>query len=123
MKTLKIVLALAAVVGFVALTIGVSFAHYTGAPPGTTTGQIHDTVGEDWWIKMREHMEARWYGIEDETWYDEMHDQEWFNEMLEYMEERGYYHHRYNNYDENHYYDNYYGYGSYGRRGFGCWGR
>jgi hypothetical protein len=73
-------------------------------------------------------MEARWTGIEDEIWfnnmtqyleehYDEVQNQEWFNQMLEYMEEQGYYHYDGRNYD-----DTYYGPRSSGRRGFGCWG-
>jgi len=68
---------------------------------------------------MREHREARWNGIEDETWFMEMTDymeehwtevqnQPWYNEMIEYMEDNGYH--------------SYAGPGSFGRGGFGCWG-
>ena len=73
-------------------------------------------------------MQARWGGIEDEAWFNEMvqymeehytevQSQEWFNQMLEYMEDRGYYHFDAGNYDAN-----YFGPGNSGRRGFGCWG-
>ena len=78
MKTLKIVLALTAVIGLVAVTIGLSFAHYTGIPVDTTTNTVHDTFDENWWTNIREYMEAKWNGIEDEAW---------FNEMTQYMEE------------------------------------
>lgn len=128
MKTLKILLALTAVIGLVAVTIGVSFAHYTGTPFDSTTGSIRDTFDEDWWTRMREYMEARWNGIEDETWFSDMRqymeehwneiqNQEWFNQMLEYMEEQGHYHYGYRHYEEN-----YPGLRSSGQRGFGCWG-
>jgi hypothetical protein len=128
MKTLKILLALSAIIGLVAVTMGVTFAHYTGVPSDVTTGTIQERFEEDWWLRMREHMEARWEGIEDESWYNDMiqymedhwteiHNQEWFNEMLEYMEEHGHYNYRYRNYEED-----YPGFGSYGGRGFGCRG-
>ena len=128
MEKLKIALALVAVIGLVAVTVGLSFAHYIGTPFNTTTGSLQDTFDKDWWTEMREHMEARWFGIEDEEWfddmtqymeehYDEFRNQEWFDQMLEYMEDRGYYHYGYGNYN-----DNYYGPRSSGRRGFGCWG-
>jgi len=94
MKTLKTLLALSATIGLIAFIIGVGFAHYAGIPPGVTAGTIQEQFEEDWWLRMREHMEARWEGIEDETWYNEMlqcteenwneiQSQEWFNEMLE----------------------------------------
>ena len=128
MKKLQILLALAAVIGLVALTIGVSFAHYTGTPFDTTTGSIQDTFDEDWGTRMREYMKARWNGIEDETWFNDMtqymeehwneiQNQEWFNQMREYMEEQGHYHYGYRHYDEN-----YPGPRSSGRGGFGCRG-
>jgi hypothetical protein len=128
MEKLKIALALIAVIGLVVVTVGLSFAHYIGTPFSTTTGSLQDTYDEDWWTEMREHMEARWSGIEDEEWfddmtqymeehYDEVRSQNWFDQMLEYMEDRGYYHYGYT--DNN---DNYYGPRSSGRRGFGCWG-
>ena len=139
MKTLKIVLALAAVIGLVTVTVGLSFAHYTGTipfNPTTNTGtpfdptprSVQDTFDQDWWTRMREYMEARWTGIEDETWFNEMTQymeehynevlsQEWFDQMLEYMEDRGYY-----NYGPSNYANNNYGPNNYGRRGHGCWG-
>jgi hypothetical protein len=128
MKTLKIVLALTAVIGLVAVTIGLSFAHYTGIPVDTTTNTVHDTFDENWWTNIREYMEAKWNGIEDEAWFNEMtqymeehynevQNQEWFNQMLEYMEDQGYYRHGGSNFD-----DNYFGSRNSGRRGFGCWG-
>jgi len=130
MEKIKIGLALAAVIGLITLTVGLSFAHYTGiAPFDTTTTNVQDTFDEEWWTNMRESMEARWGGIEDEAWFNEMvqymeehynevQSQEWFNQMLEYMEDRGYYHFDAGNYDAN-----YFGPGNSGRRGFGCWGR
>ena len=77
---------------------------------------------------MREHMEARWEGIEEDTWYNEMiqymeehwneiQNQEWFSEMLEYMEEHGLYRHSYRQYEEYHP-----SFRSRNQRGFGCWG-
>ncbi len=128
MKTLKIAVALTAVIGLVAVTIGLSFAHYTGIPFDSTTSSVQDTFDENWWTNMREYMEARWTGIEDEAWFNEMtqymeehynevQNQEWFNQMLEYMEDRGYYRYGGSNFD-----DNYFGSRSSGRRGFGCWG-
>lgn len=128
MKTLNILLAFTAVIGLIAITIGVTFAHYTGTPFDVTTGTTQEPFEDDWWLRMREHMEARWEGIEDEAWYNEMikymgehwneiQNQEWFNEMLEYMEENGNFNHRYRNY-----YENYPSYGSSIGRGFGCRG-
>jgi hypothetical protein len=128
MKTLKIVLALTAVIGLVAVTVGLSFAHYTRTPFDTTIESTQNTFDENWWTNMREYMEARWTGIEDEAWFNEMtqymeehynevQNQEWFNQMLEYMEDRGYYRYGGNNFN-----DNYFGSRSSGRRGFGCWG-
>ena len=128
MKTLKILFALSAIIGLVAFIIGVGFAHYAGIPSGVTVGTIQEQFKEDWWLRMREHMEARWEGIEDETWYNEMlqymeenwneiQSQEWFNEVLEYMEEHRHYNYRYRNYEET-----YPSYGSFGGRGFGCRG-
>jgi len=122
MKTLKIVLALAAVIGIVTLTVGLTLAHYNNAPYDYT----NSAENEGWWAQMREYMNARWTGIEHEEWFDDMDEymeehwnevqnQEWFNHMLEYMEEQGYDHYRYRNYE-----DNYYGLKGYSGRG--CWG-
>ena len=128
MKNTKIAIALVAVVGLVAVTVGLAFAHYFGAPYAPITGSSQENFDEDWWTEMREHMEARWSGIEDEEWFDDMiqymeehwnevQNQPWFDEMIEYMEDRGYYHYGYGG-D----YGNYFGPGGFGRRGFGCWG-
>jgi hypothetical protein len=144
MKTLKIVLALAAVIGLVTVTVGLSFAHYTGTIPfnpttntdtpfDTTPMSVYNTFDQDWWTRMRDYMKARWTGIEDEIWfiemtqymeehYNEVRCQAWFDQMLEYMEDRGYYHYGYRGYADNYYSPNYYGPRSSGRRGFGCWG-
>jgi hypothetical protein len=100
MKTLKIVLALAAVIGLVTITVGLSFAHYNGTTFDYMHDYVQDGVDEDWWVEMREHMEARWSGIEDEAWFDDMlehmeeheaeiQNQEWYNEMIDYMEDQG----------------------------------
>ena len=127
MKTIKIALALIAVIGLSAIITGLAFGHYTRTNPfAPATINAEETFDEDWWTQMREHMEARWSGIEDEEWYhdmteymeehwNEVQNQEWLNQMLEFMEEKGYNHYRYRNYE-----DNYYGPRYYGRRG--CWG-
>jgi hypothetical protein len=133
MEKLKIAFALVAVIGLVAVTVGLSFAHYIGTPYDTTTGSLPETFDEDWWTEMRAYMEARWTGIEDEEWFDdltqymeehynEVRGQAWFDQMFEYMEDRGFYHHGFRGYDDNYYGSNYYGPRSSGRRGFGCWG-
>lgn len=120
MKTTKAALALIAVIGLSAIIAGLAYAHYTTAFPPTTDN------AEDWWNEMREHMEARWTGIEDEEWFDDMvqymeehwneiKNQEWFNQMLQYMEENGYHPYGYRNFEGT------YGPRGYGR-GFGCWG-
>jgi hypothetical protein len=125
MKTTRIALALIAVIGLSAIIAGLAFAQYTRTF-ATATGNIQETFDEDWWTEMREHMQARWYGIEDEEWFNDMNqymqehwnevqNQEWFNQMLEYMQEHGYHSYGYNNYQD------YHGPRSYGR-GFGCWG-
>lgn len=126
MKTLKIALAFAAVIGLAAFSIGLTLAHYTNTPYDYNYTSVPE-ADEDWWTEMREYMEARWSGIEDEEWFDDMaqymeahwnevQNQEWFNQMLEYIGEHGYQHYGYNSYD-----GNYYGPRSYGRS-FGCWG-
>jgi len=127
MKTLKIVLALTAIIAISAVTIGLTFAHYTGNPFTTRTNSVQDTFTEDWWTRMEDYMQTRWNGIEDQTWfndmtqymeehYTEVQNQEWFNDMLEYMEDRGY------NFGNRNYDDTYFGPRSSSRRGFGCWG-
>ncbi len=127
MKTLKIVIALTAIIAISAVTIGLSFAHYTNTPFTPRTTSVQDTFNEDWWTRMQNYMQTRWNGIEDQTWfndmtqymeehYSEVQNQEWFNQMLEYMKDRGYY------YGNNNIDDTYYGPRSSGRRGFGCWG-
>ena len=111
-----------------AITIGVTFGHYTATPYGSGSGPLEESFEEDWWPRMREHIKARWEGIEDETRYDEMiqhmkeqwneiQSQDWFNEMLEYMEEHGCYHHGYRQYEEYHP-----GFISRNQRGYGCRG-
>jgi len=127
MKTLKIVIALAAVIGLATLTVGISLAHYTNTFYDSNRSYATEADTETWWTQMREYMEARWNGIEDEEWYDsmiqymeehwnEVRNQEWFTPMLEYMEEHGYRPYGYGSYV-----DNYYGPRNYGR-GFGCGG-
>lgn len=119
MKTLKIILALSVVIGLIAVTVGLSFATFTGAPFDYMHGYVQNGINEDWWDEMLEHMEARWTGIEDEAWFDDMtqymeehynevQNQPWYDEMIEYMEENGYH--------------SYAGPRSSGRGGFGCWG-
>jgi hypothetical protein len=125
MKTLKIVLALAAIIGLATFTVGLTLANYTNTPYNYNNTAVPQ-ADEDWWTQMQEHMQARWYGIEDEEWFNDMNqymqehwnevqNQSWFNQMLEYMQEHGYHPYGYNNYQD------YYGPRSYGR-GFGCWG-
>ena len=132
MKTLKIALALAAILGITTLTIGLTLAHYTHTPYDYMHSAVPE-ADEDWWTEMGEYMEARWEGIEDEEWFDDMaqymeeywnevQNQEWFNQMLEYMEEQGYYRYGYSLHGYGDYEDKYYGPGYNGRRGFGCWG-
>ena len=127
MKNIKIALALLAVIGLVAITIGLGFAHYFGTPYDSTAG-LSESFDEDWWTEMREHMEARWSGVEDEEWFDDMtqymeehwndlQSQDWFEEMLHYMEDRGYYH-----YGPRGYGGSYFGSGGFSGRGFGCRG-
>ena len=126
MKTLKIAIALTAIIAISAVTIGLSFAHYQNTPFTTTTNSVQDTFDEEWWTRMQDYMQIRWNGIEDQTWfndmtqymeehYNEVQNQEWFNPMLEYMQDHGY------SYSNNNI-DTYYGPRSSGRRGFGCWG-
>ena len=125
MKTLKIALVLTAIVGLTALTVGLALAHYANTPynyNNTATPQAE----ENWWNQMREYMEARWQGIEDQEWFNDMtqymeehwnevQNQEWFNQMLQYMEEHGYHPYGFENFEGT------YGPRGYGR-GFGCWG-
>ena len=128
MKNTKIAIALIAAVGLVALTSGLVFAHYFTGPHNPLTDSLHESINEDWWTEIREHMEARWSGIEDEQWFDDMleymeehwsevQNQSWFEEMVEYMEDKGYYHYGYRGYNSN-----YYDHRSYRGRGFGCLG-
>ena len=127
MKTLKIGLALTAIIVISAVTIGLSFAHYTSNPFTTRTNFIQETFDEDWWTRMEDYMQTRWSGIEAQTWfndmtqymeehYSEVQNQEWFDQMLDYMQEHGY------DYGHMYYDDSYSGPQSSGRRGFGCWG-
>ena len=127
MKTLKIALASAAVIGIVlTLTAGLSLAYYINTPYQHTNSYASEAEGKDWWNEMQEHMEARWTGIEDEEWFNDMtqymeehwnevQNQEWFNQMLQYMEEHGYHPYGFENFEGT------YGPRGYGR-GFGCWG-
>jgi len=140
MKTLKIVLALAAIIGLTTFTVGLTLANYANTPYNNTTVPVAD---ENWWNQMRQYMEARWQGIEDEEWFNDMtqymeehwnevQNQSWFNQMIEYMQEHGYQPYgnqpygygpyQYGPYSYNNY-NGYYGPRSYGR-GFGCrgWG-
>jgi hypothetical protein len=142
MKTLKIALALVAVIGLTTLTVGLAVAHFTNTPYNYNNTAIPQAQTGDWWNQMREYMEARWTGIEDEEWYNDMvqymeehwnevQNQTWFNQMLQYMQEHGYQPYGYQPYGYQPYgyqpygyngYDNYY-YGSRGYgRGFGCMG-
>jgi len=142
MKTLKIALALAAVIGLATLTVGLALAHFTNTPYNYNNTAVPEAQTNDWWNQMRKYMEARWTGIEDQEWYNDMvqyieehwnevQNQAWFNQMLQYMQEHGYEPYRYGSYGYGSYgygpygynnYDSYYygprGYG----RGFGCMG-
>jgi len=128
MKTYKIALALAALIGVVTLTVGLTLAYYVNTPYAYSNSYVSEAEREDWWNEMREYMEARWNGIKDEEWFDDMtqymeehwsevQDQEWFDQMLEHMEENGYHPYGYNGFN-----GEYYGPRSFGPRGFGCWG-
>lgn len=146
MKTLKIALALAAIIGLTTLTVGLALANFTNTPNNYNNTTV-PRVNDDWWTQMREYMEARWNGIEDQEWFDDMaqymethwnevQNQTWFNQMLQYMQEHGYEPYCYGPYGYGPYgyqpygdqpygyngYDSYYygprGYG----RGFGCMG-
>jgi hypothetical protein len=130
MKTLKIALALAAIIGLTTFTVGITLANYTSTPNSYNNTAVPQT-DEDWWTQMQNYMQARWNSIEDQEWFDDMNqyvqqhwnevqNQAWFNPMLEYMQEHGYQPYCYAPYGYNSY-DNYYGPGSYGR-GFGCMG-
>jgi len=140
MKTLKMTLALVAIIALATFTVGLTLAHYTNTPDNYNNSVIPQ-ADEDWWTQMRQYMEARWRGIEDEEWFNDMaqymeehwkevQNQAWFNQMLEYMQEHSYqpygnqpYGHgpyQYGPYGYNSY-DNHYGPRSYGR-GFGCRG-
>ena len=138
MKTLKIALALAAIIGLTTFTVGLALANITNPPNNNTAVPQTD---EDWWNQMQNYMQARWNGIEDQEWFDDMNqymqehwnevqNQSWFNPMIEYMQEQGYQPYCYGpygyapygygpyGYNNN---DNYYGPSNYGR-GFGCMG-
>jgi hypothetical protein len=133
MQTLKIALALAAIIGLTTLTVGLALAHYTNTPYNNTV----PVADEDWWTQMQEYMESRWSGIEDQEWFDDMNqymqerwtevqNQTWFNQMLQYMQDHGYQPYcyepyGYEPYGYSNYEDNYYGPRGYGR-GFGCRG-
>jgi hypothetical protein len=139
MKTLKIALALAAIIGLTTLTIGLALAHYTDAPYAYNDTAAVPQADEDWWSQMQEYMKARWNGIENQTWFDDMNqymeehwnevqNQTWFNPMIEYMQEHGYEPYCYEPYGYGAYgyqpfsgYDGYYYGPGYGR-GFGCRG-
>ena len=133
MKTLKIALALAAIIGLSTFAIGLTLADYTNTPYAYSNTAIAE-VNEDWWNQMQQYMQARWKGIEDEDWFDDMNqyigehwnevqNQEWFNAMLEYMQEHGFEPYCYEPYGYGTYGDNsynsYYGPSNYGRS-FGC---
>jgi hypothetical protein len=127
MKTLKIVLALAAIIGLTTFTVGLALANFTNTPNNYENTAVPQAQTEDWWNQMQDYMEARWNGIEDQEWFDDMaqymethwnevQNQTWFNQMLQYMQEHGYGPYGYNGYD-----NYYYGPRGYGR-GFGCMG-
>jgi hypothetical protein len=141
-KTLKIVLALAAVIGLTTFTVGLALANFTSTPYSYNNTAVPEAQTNDWWNQMREYMEAKWTGIEDEEWYDDMvqymevhwnevQNQAWFNQMLQYMQEHGYDPycygpygygpHGYEPYGYNNFDSCYYGPRGYGR-GFGCMG-
>ena len=140
MKTLKIALALAAIIGLTTFTVGITLAHYTNTPYNSNNTAVPQ-ADEDWWSQMQDYMQARWTGIEDQAWFDnmtqymqthwnEVQNQTWFNPMLQYMQEHGYQvsnnqPYGYQPYGSEPYcygdsYGNYYA-PSYGR-GFGCGG-
>jgi hypothetical protein len=132
MKTLKIALALAAVIGLATFTAGLALAHFTNTPYNYNTTAVPEAQTGDWWTQMREYMEARWTGIEDEEWFDDMaqymqehwnevQNQTWFKQMLQYMQEHSYQPYGYQHYGYNGYGNYYYGSRGYGR-GFGCMG-
>jgi hypothetical protein len=132
MKTLKIALALAAVIGLVTITVGLSFAIFTGTPLDYGRIYVQDGFDEDWWDEMREYMEARYRGIEDEAWFDDMFEyaqkhwdevqgQEWFDDMIEYIDENDRYNYPHGRYDDNYYGPRGYGGYYYGPRGCMGW--
>jgi hypothetical protein len=99
MKTLKIALALAAIIGLTTFTVGLTLAHYTNTPYNNTA--VPQAQTENWWNQMQEYMKARWTGIEDQEWFNnmtqymqthwnEVQNQTWFNPMLQYMQDHGY---------------------------------
>ena len=127
MKTLKIALALAAIIGLTTFTVGLALANFTNTPNNYNSTAVPQAQTEDWWNQMQNYMQARWNGIEDQEWFDDMNqymqehwnevqNQSWFNPMIEYMQEHGYQPYGYGSYD-----GYYYGPSSYGR-GFGCRG-
>jgi hypothetical protein len=133
MKTLKIALALVAVIGLVAITVGVSFALFTGTPVDYGRIYVQNGLDEDWWVEMRDYMETRYRGIEDEPWFDDMFEyarghwdevqgQEWFDEMIDYIDENTRNNSRFRGYDEGYFGPERYGGYYSGRRGFGCMG-
>lgn len=121
MKTLKIALALTAIISLIAVTAGLSLAHYNNTPFYPMHDYTSETFDENWWTEMREHMQEHWTGIENEEWFDDMtqyieehwnevQSQPWFDEMLEYMEEHSHYGFGHRGF----------GHMGYGVRGFGC---
>ena len=120
MKNLKIIIIATTIAVLAVATIGVALAQNFGNPAyfGGMMGYSTSNSDDEWWTEMREHMEARWTGIEDEEWFDDMtaymeehwtevENQPWFDSMVEYMEENGHYG---------------FGHNGFSQRGFGCWG-
>ena len=64
MKTIKIAIAFTAIIAIVAVTIGLTFAQQTNTPYANTQNQAQDNIDQDWWVRMRNYMKARWNGIE-----------------------------------------------------------
>jgi len=46
--------------------------NYIGTSCDTTSGSLQETFDSDWWTEMTAYMEARWGGIEDKEWFEDM---------------------------------------------------
>jgi hypothetical protein len=98
-KTLKIALALIAIIGLITFTVSLTLANYANTPYNYNNTAVPQ-ADADWWNLMQNYMRARWNGIEDQEWFDDMNrymqehwnevqNQSWFNPMLQYMQEHG----------------------------------